>query len=403
MLSSPSHLKSGSILETLRPEDALLLWSVRRCPEAERTKQIKSLLGRGLDWPYVRDASSRHGLLPLLFKALEAIGPDIAPNEIWGELKAQFRMNALRNLFLAGELIRLNRLFAENGISSIPYKGPTLAVLAYGDVLSRQFDDLDILVHKGDVLRVKRLLLADGYRPEVNLTPAEESTYLKSNCEYNFHSEKGIHLEIHWDLLPNYYSFPFDLEGSWSRLAPVSLEGAEVFTFSAVDLLPILCSHYGCKHLWERLGWVLDFSRLIEANREMKWQEAIGQANRMGLRRTLSVGLFLARDLIGIDLPELVLTYMESDPAAKRLSGELSLRLFQDLDNPTRIYEDQYLYLRMRERFVDKVRYLRYLTFTPNVKDWQLLGPRGHYSPVYALIRPFRLIGKYGLRLLKCI
>jgi hypothetical protein len=31
--------------------------------------------------------------------------------------------------------------------------------------------DLDILVHKEDVLRAKEVLLKEGYRPEVSLNP----------------------------------------------------------------------------------------------------------------------------------------------------------------------------------------------------------------------------------------
>jgi len=38
------------------------------------------------------------------------------------------------------------RLFRSEGIVALPYKGPVLAAQAYGDVLLRQFDDVDIIV-----------------------------------------------------------------------------------------------------------------------------------------------------------------------------------------------------------------------------------------------------------------
>jgi len=343
-------------------------------------------------------------LMPLLHQTLERLKIDEIPGEIQLKINERFRKSVFWNLVLVGELRSLAQLFEENGIPYIPYKGPTLAVLVYGDFSLRQCDDLDILVHKRDVFKIKELLTSGGYRPEFDLPASQEQAYIESNCEYNFYSEtKRIHLEIHWDFLPNYFAFPFDLEASWGRLIPVPIIGKTFFTFSKEDLLLSLCTHYGFKHQWERLGWICDFARLAEGLPETVWDQTLNRAKRMGIERGLFVGLWLARGLIGITLPGGVLERLGRDPAAKKCYEAVCQRLFQDFDNPVRIYKDQFLLLKMRERFIDKVRYLRYLTFTPNVKDWQLLGPGGHYSPVYVLIRPFRLIAKYGLRLLRCI
>ena len=45
------------------------------------------------------------------------------------------------------------------------------------DIALRSYVDLDILVHKEDLLRAKEMLQSEGYRPEVLLNPRLEVSY----------------------------------------------------------------------------------------------------------------------------------------------------------------------------------------------------------------------------------
>jgi len=54
----------------------------------------------------------------------------------------------LHNFFLTKELLELLTLFEAHCIPASPYKGPALAIMAYGNLALRQFSDLNILVHK---------------------------------------------------------------------------------------------------------------------------------------------------------------------------------------------------------------------------------------------------------------
>jgi hypothetical protein len=295
-------------------------------------------------------------------------------------------------------------LFKTNRISAIPYRGPTLAALVYGDISYRQFVDLDIMVHKQDVLRAKELLISRGYNPEFHLTKTQELAYLQSNCEYNFYSSsKGIQVEIHWDFLPNYFSFPLDLERCWGRLKTVPLLNKEVLTFCQDDLLLILIAHYGYKHRWERLGWIYDVSKLVEMSDGIALETVLRQSGQMGIKRAILLGLLLAKDLIGIELPEKASKKIDGEPVIRKLAVRVYKKLFQDVGSPAGIFKDQLLYLKMRERFKDKARYVLYLTFTPNTRDWNLLSLPSPLFPLYYILRPIRLLAKYGARLLGII
>jgi hypothetical protein len=112
--------------------------------------------------------------------------------------------------------------------------------------------------------------------------------------------------------------------------------------------------------------------------------------------------LFLVRDLTGIDLPGEFSAKIERRPVVRRLAERAYRKLFYEVGDPAGIFKDQLLYLRMRERFGDKIRLVYPLAFTPNVKDWGLLPFGSAWSSLYYLFRPFRLIITYGLKLLRC-
>jgi hypothetical protein len=141
-------------------------------------------------------------------------------------LQDHFYKNTHRNLFLTGELLRLLNLFEAQGIFAIPYKGPALAAVAYGNLALREFADLDILIRKQDVQRAKELLTSAGYRPEDRLTRAQEAALLRNTHEHAFRrDDKGL-VDLHWGVVERHFSFPLDPERLWERLERVSLGGA---------------------------------------------------------------------------------------------------------------------------------------------------------------------------------
>jgi hypothetical protein len=46
--------------EIIRPEDALLLWCIRKVSDRERTERINVLIRKELDWSKSIDASLQH-------------------------------------------------------------------------------------------------------------------------------------------------------------------------------------------------------------------------------------------------------------------------------------------------------------------------------------------------------
>ena len=383
-----------------RPENELLTCVARPALEVKQRERVRLLLRNDLDWGYLTAMAHRHSVIPLLYYHVNAVCPEAVPSQVLSQLRHRNDENTRQSLLLTGELLKLMDLLKAQGIQAIPFKGPTLALRAYGDVALRQFGDLDILVHKGDVFKVKELLAGEGFKPTPELTRTQEAAMLRFDCAYNFGNEKNVLFDVHWNFAAPYFSFEFDVERLWERLEPITISGHQLSGLSPEDLLLALCLH-GSTHFWERLGWIGDVAGLIERRREIDWQLVLNNATRQGSRRILSLGLSLASELLEAPVPLEVLRTVQKDPVVRLLAEQVQQRLFaQDLP-VSGILDGALLQLRMRERKRDKLRSSLRLAATPRVYDWMFLPLPDRLFLLYYLLRPLRLAGKYGAKLLQ--
>jgi len=172
------HLATAS-----RPEIELLLCCCRTQVDAATTSTIKTLIQSSINWNYLIQTATRHKVVPLLYQNLNNTCPEAVPHAILNQLKNHFNTNAMSNKFMTTELLKLLNLFQNHNIPAIPFKGPVLAATAYGNLALRQFCDLDILVQKQNVLKVKDLLVSQGYQ-SWSLNPVQETAHLESETEH---------------------------------------------------------------------------------------------------------------------------------------------------------------------------------------------------------------------------
>ena len=389
-----------------RPEVELLLCCTRTCMDSQTAARIVFLLQKDIDWNYLLQTALWHGVIPLLYWSLNFTCPEAVPQVILSQLRECFHNLARRNLFLTGELLKLLSLFTAHNIPAIPYKGPILATSAYGNLAFRQFCDLDILIHKQDALRAKSLLLSQGYRlSREQQSGAQEAMWFQSACEYNFVSNDGkVMVEPHWAIARPKYCFLLDPECLWDRLEPIFLADTSVLTFRPQDLLLIVCMN-GTKDLWKSLKQICDVAEVIRAHPQIEWEQVMKQARSIGSERMLLVGFFLASDLLGTPLPQVVWQRIQADATVKLLALQVCERLFlHDVDDSPKLESNFSLWdIKVRERLQDKVRYCFNLALSPNEADAALLPLPPYLYFIYYLLRPIRLIGRHGLMLLKKI
>src|SRR5437867_2437680 len=111
----------------------LLACSSTRIDEAGADR-IKSLLRGKTNWADVIRIAAPHGLLPLLHRNLSMVCPDAIPPRTLEQFRRYHESVARRNSMHADELFGLLDLLEANEIPAIPFKGPVLGLLAYGDL-----------------------------------------------------------------------------------------------------------------------------------------------------------------------------------------------------------------------------------------------------------------------------
>ena len=346
-----------------------------------------------------------HCVLPLVYWAVQRHASDIIPKVCLAELKQKNLHVVMQNMYMSAELVRVISLLQENGIQVLSFKGPALSRLAYGDIALRQYVDLDILIKKQDIVRSVALLTEDGYHPEITLPKGvNKAFYNRVNV---IGLSKNIYIEIHWALLSKNYAVDWSEESLWRDNDSVSIENAAVFMLSFNNHLLYLCVH-GAKHLFERLEWVCDIDRMIRTRETMistqadqlaqEWSSLFEGAQALGIERMLLLGLSLAHQLLALPLPEEISAKVLNDSAVQALHQQIIDKNYSRPEGRGHSYSTFGLLWRMRENYVDRLRFAWRAMFAPKFDDFKAVQLPAGLVFLYPLIRPFRLFFKYFRR-----
>lgn len=372
-------------------EAELLLVSIDAASApSEKSVRIGDLLRRGLDWTRLTRMTMTHRLVPMVCRNFNS-KPDSIPIEAFAGLRFSYWSNVNSADQCTANLIRLIGQLKAIRLTPLVLKGPALSLLAYGDISTRQYFDLDILVHPFDVVRAAEVLISAGYRGRTYERKAFESGFFRNTSD-EFSSESGICLvDLRWKISDWYFPFGPDEHALWSRTETVNLKGHDVRTLGAADHLLFLCAH-ASKHGWPDLLSVADIAALLRARPALDLRAAIEEAERLHFERMVLVGLLLAHRLAHAALPEDVLALINKDSAVTALGERISARLLAQSEALSEL-ERWSVMLRTIDRPRDRLRVLLSLGLIPTGGDHSRLPlPRSLY-PLYYLVRPFRLIG----------
>src|SRR5256885_2075869 len=115
--------------------------------------------------------------------------------------------------------------------------------------------------------------------------------------------------------------------------------------------------------------------------------------------RVVRLSLVLARDLLAAPLPDAVNDWVEGDPGLAELAALARQRLFATERRPVESAERFRFYAKARERWRDKARCAFHTVATPTITDFQLAALPAGLHPLYYVVRPLRLVAKWGVKL----
>ncbi len=383
------QLRSTSMQADLRPEAELLIQICAFIFTARVDRRTDELLSGQLDWPYIVRTSAHNGIIPMVGRWIGLTSPKQVPPAIKREITLAAGANALHNAHLSGELVRIIGSFSKNGIDAIAVKGPVLAALAYGDVSMRTFTDLDLLVHSSDLARAVQILVSDGYAATATGDrPAEPEIF--SAFPTSFEARRGAAcVDVHWQIGPTRIRFFPDEDSLWARSVWIDFQGTRVRSFSPADQVIYQCAH-AAKHGWTALSMVCDVAGLIARSDAIDWDWIGYEARRLhGLRMTL-LGLYLARRLMQVEIPEPIMRLAHADAEVEALAAQIIPDMFIAPDQKLEPANPEAIALRTMEQKSDRLRYWLYRSITPTMGDWTFFPlPRLLY-PAYFIIRPLR-------------
>lgn len=389
-------------------EAELLLHCARVHLEVEQLERIGFLLCDGLDWDLLVRLALRNGMLPLLSFHLAIQPPaipgrgdaeklsDLIPPERVDYLRDYFRKNKAFNLLLTGELLRLLKVFEAHAIQALPYKGPAIAVGVYGDLALRQFCDLDILVREADVWKATELLIEQGFEAHFEIPTEKQEAFTQLGYVRLFRKDGGrTIIELHWRIAPRFLDIALDTNELWSRLEPIELQGTQVLSPTAEDLLLMLAVH-GAKDFWEKLEWVCAIAELLRANPDLNWERLFRNAGQLHCERMLLVALSLAQQLLDASLPPEVMKRIKSSLPLDATVRGIAVRFFQPHAKSTKFSERIFFHLKLKDRLVDRVRYCTRLALTTTPIDWAAAPLPRSLTFLYLPLRAVRLAKRYG-------
>ena len=367
-------------------EAEFLLAAVRRFFHPEDPPPDPS----GLDFDELTRLSSAHAVTPILYRALASVP---FPDQVAQSFRAALEKNTRWNLALSAELCGLAELFKDHEIAFVPLKGPLLSQQLYGDLSMRASGDLDWLVHRRDVLRVRDLLIARGYRVASTLHWPSDSACLRCREEEIslFDESRSLSVDLHWRILPSYFASAFDYVQVWDSLASTTFSGRTIPSLRPEHLLLLLCAH-GAKHAFERVGWICDIASCLKAFPNLRWAEVLDASARAGTTRELLLGLKVADDLLGVPPSSL-----PADPVLAKLVPIVRKRILAAAPIPTPGSELIPLSLRMFESPRHRIRYLLG-QFAPSRAEYKVLQLPPAFYFLYYLFRPIRLLARQAVR-----
>jgi hypothetical protein len=382
-------------MTALNVEREFLVCIARSVMDDQAKARLRTLTQGQIDWDSLMREASDHNLLPLLYNHLNTTCRDLVPNSIFTRLKEEYLTNSRCNLYLMRELIRTLDLLRVNGIEALAFKGPVLAAMLYGDLSLRQAGDLDILIHKNDFYRTKGLLESLGYGMKPQLTHSQQSSHLRFHCEIQFvHDDQVSVVDLHWGLTPRTFPLWLDPASFFQRSITLRFAGHTIPTFAREDLLLYLCMN-GAKDNWNNLESVALVAELLRGSAHLDWAVCIKRAGAWRSRNMLALGLMLAKDLFKCDIPGEVLATINGHESLRRTALTIERRLLREARNPPSQLQQFRMNLRYMDRKRDAVVSLARAIYVPTISDWQTVRLPGLLYPLYYLLRPMRLLGKY--------
>lgn len=365
---------------------AFVLAALRRDAGAVRAQREAAV--RIDDWTAVARCAAEHDVSWWVWRALPRDGVPDAARTL---LADAVRDAAVQSLAAARQLAEMAAVLRDAGVRAVAYKGPALSSDVHGDLASRRFDDLDILVGEADRARARRALANAGYASRDDLSAREERFYSRWEGVAHLVRRDGLPVELHWRCQAPRYGGPQDPAAIVARAVPRALGGGTMLVPSPEDIGLLLALH-GVKHAWGYLLWVVDFAAAV-SRPGFDWTLFTSRAASWDVRCASHYAVLVAQDLALLDAPAGLLRVARDDAQAAFLARAVVARLTVAPDVPDIGAESTARYdLQWLDGAWAKLRYLVLAVVLPTPQERLLVRLPDVLLPLAYPVRAWRLL-----------
>jgi len=334
---------------------------------------------------------NQHGLNPIIYKKLTKF-QNILNETFLNDLKTTYFDIAKNNMLLASELLSLNKLFLENNLEYLSFKGPVLSLLAYEDVISRRYLDLDILVKKDKLEDVYVMLIKNGYTTDIKLENIKDDRFLDiSKDMIFFNNKKNILIEIHWKLLEKrffFQNFSFN-DFAWQKKLYVKVNDINIPTFDKEYLIFYLIIH-GSKHFWERIEWLYNIYLLLIKYEDIDLKIIVDYSKIMQTKMMLKIFFSLLKNKFNYDVDSNIIKLDENSyKLAKEIEKNWStIEMREGSIN----FKEMKFMIKMQDNLLNKIKVSFKTIFQIKVYDILYINLPQKLTFMYYFIRPIRFL-----------
>lgn len=293
-------------------EEKLIFLCSRIKVDSDKQEMVRSLLKVSIDWNRLISLARNHGITPLLYHNLSRLQTlNYTPKDSLRALKDSYLANLVRNITLWKELSEVLSLIRQVQMKVLLLRGIILSHTIYCNWALRKFADIDILLKKDDLSKLRIMLLDRGYR-EVKQRYTFLFTKLINPDIYSC-------LELHTMLVPA-RPYKIQIPQMWQRAQEEVVYGQKVNYLSKEDTFLSLALHIRRHSRHLHLRFICDITELLNLYKDtLDWQYIRDLARKNHIKNSIYFCLYISQELLDVSVSEELIDKFNLGLLRKRL------------------------------------------------------------------------------------
>jgi hypothetical protein len=279
----------------------IFLCSRPKVKDIDRDKLLK-LIKSGIDWERVIKISAKQEVLSLLHWHLKNYA-DIIGGGILATFEEIYYDNLIDNLEIEKEILPVLKSAAQKNIETIAFKGFGLIYSLYHNPGLRWVVDVDLLIEKNQLPSLREIISDLGFRESPTDIKGSE-IYSNQACFIKRGSSgRLIICDLHWKFSlarPN----ELILKEARKRIIKEKVDNLNISCLSHEDSVIVTAVHVR-KHLRElKLKSIVDIAWILADDKtKLDLNYIKSEAKKNGIESSLYLVLYLAKNLLGAEIP----------------------------------------------------------------------------------------------------